>query len=154
FGGLLHSLLSWKVMLPAALLVGWTAGTVLVLRAVGLWDVTDAKTTLVWLLLAGLPLVYSGIEASSKNNHWWTAARVQFKAVAFIEVVRDSHSFSLPIELLLFPLLLGLTVLSAAADDRQDLKTARRLVDFVLVSAGLILLLVALRDVFVHFDES
>src|SRR5690606_12265718 len=111
FGGLLHSLLSWKVMLPAALLVGWTAGTVLVLRAVGLWDVTDAKTTLVWLLLAGLPLVYSGIEASSKNNHWWTAARVQFKAVAFIEVVRDSHSFSLPIELLLFPLLLGLTVL-------------------------------------------
>jgi hypothetical protein len=129
-----------------ALLAGYTYGVVLLLRKAGLWAPSLTKDTIVWFLFAGLALAASAIEHSKEERFWRDALAEQLKALVIIEWIVSSYTFSLPVELALVPMLVGITLFDAVAATRAEFKVVSRITTAMLALAGLSVLVFALVE--------
>jgi hypothetical protein len=107
---------------------------------VGIWRAALVSDTALWFVATGLAL-YAGAFASPGAKH--APKRVVAGAIGlavFMEVVVNFYVFALPVELLLVPFLTVLVAISVYAEGKEQYVLAKRLVDALLTTFGVVAL--------------
>ena len=118
----------------------YLAAIIIMFHAVGLWSADMLKETLVWAIFTAISLIIE-IPRALKKHNWFKEIVVEnigFGAMLFVVV--DMRSFSLPIEIVLFPIVAILTLLLVFAEHKPEHKQIIKPIRAVLAFIGLVML--------------
>lgn len=139
-GGVVSALCSRKLLTPAVLLGACTAGIVWVLYVMGVWTQALLKDTILWYLLTGPALAFSVAIKSAKEGIARVVLRRSVKAVLILQFLVTTHTFSMPVEFVLTPVLAVLAVLDAFADTDPRYAQVKKLTSALMALSGLAIL--------------
>lgn len=123
------------------LLFSYVGLAVLLLAQVGLWEQSQLKTTLVWLLLIAPVTAFRVTEREPKFFGTWITDNL--KIVVVLEFLSGQYTLSLWYELLLVPFVTVLSVMIAVAKDPKH-RPAKRLLEWILT---IIVAVIIIRDI-------
>lgn len=126
-----------KILLPLLIMLGYVAVEVWLAAGLRLWNWGMAKDTTVWVLTAGLVLMFNFLQAAREEGFFKNQLLDTIRLVAFLEFFIALYPLSLIWELIL-QLVLGfltLTSLIAAHDPRHA--PVKRVIDGLLALVGL-----------------
>jgi hypothetical protein len=121
--------------------------------SLAIWGVSEAglrydgsiKDAVVWGLLAGLPLFTSFNKVAKREGYWTSAFIDAFKFTALVEVFVNLYVFPLPIELLLQPVVVLMSLTSHVAGSNPETRPAKRLLDGLLSISGVVVLIIVAK---------
>lgn len=133
-----------KIVVPVVLMGAYTTGVVYILSNVGLWAPNLLKDTILWFLLTGLAVATTAVTSQTPNQVIGSSLRDSLKVVVFLEFLVNAHTFSLPAELLLVPIVSIVVMLDAVARTNEKYSDVARLLSWVQVVFGFGILMSAL----------
>jgi hypothetical protein len=144
----------WKLWVPVLLLALYSVLIVVLLAQLGLWAISQFAETILWFLVAGLPLATSAFDHATEVNFWRDAVAAQLHLIVVLEFVADSHTMPLLAELVLVPILFTVTALYVAATAQARFRNAARLLGAMLSAFGIAILTVAVTNVVSTLQEA
>lgn len=96
--GLLSATSNKAILVPAVAYLCWITTALAAADAVGLWDARLAKAAVLWLLFSGLGLFGAGLEAAKREGAITGAFKRLLGAAVIFEIVANTASFPLFIE--------------------------------------------------------
>jgi len=126
-----------KVIGPVAALAGWMAGLAALAHTVDLWKIDVLSDTVVWLVTVGMAFYFS-LDKIAEDEWFRRTVRRAVGVAVFVEVFVNLRVFSLPVELVLVPVVTFLVALSAYSEGKDEFKAAHRLVTFLMSVVGVI----------------
>lgn len=108
-----------KILATMGLMILYAVGTVLALYAINLWTITLLKETIIWFLFAAVPLAFT---SASDEGFISKIVSDSLRVLVLIEYLIATYTFSLPVELVLVPLLTLVMMLHGVAgvDERHS----------------------------------
>jgi hypothetical protein len=113
-------------------MAAYTYAIVGMLAAADLWTVAQLKDTVLWFVVSGIALVFAAVDGAKQANFWAGTVVDQLKALVFLEYLAAESSWSLPVELIVFPVLVGMAMMQAVAGMRKEHKALAKVLAFVL----------------------
>ncbi|MEO8436955.1 MAG: hypothetical protein ABI562_00750 [Chloroflexota bacterium] len=110
---------------------------VLLAQKQGLWDTRLLKETLVWFVLPGIPLLFRFTQAWEGRPFYVRTLVGAVSLSAIVEFYVGLGSFSLPVELLLLPLITFLAVFSTVALAKPETRQIGKIAGAVMALLGL-----------------
>lgn len=138
--GSLHSILTatalriWAVLLILAV---WIGGSVYGALEIGLWESELLGETMFWAVGSGLVLMFSVTQELTDREHLRKIVLGILGLAVITEVFVNLYVFHYLVELLLLPVIVLLAMLSAVAGTKDEYRSVKSLVDFVLSLVGL-----------------
>lgn len=145
-GGIFRAAVHWKILVPAIVVVAYSAAIVSGLHWVGLWGWDLLKDTILWLVFSGLALAFSGVQLNSDVPTWRRVLTDQLKAVVLVEYIVNVYTFPLWVELVLAPTLVFVGMVDAFARLDPKYKSVAQLTGFLLAVFGFAVLGFAVRQ--------
>lgn len=145
----LHPILVVLVLLMA----GWVAGLIVIAAGIGWWEVELATDTVVWFVGTALVLMFGVAEAVGKERFLSQSILRAVKVTVFVEVFVNLYVFSLPVELVLLPVVTVLLMLSAVAGSEQRFASVKLLVDTVVALVGFSLLAYVVGQIITDWQD-
>lgn len=118
----------------------YTAGLVFLGRWLGLWGTALCFDTALWFFGTAIALIFSLTDATRDEHFFRRTALRALKVTVFVEVFVNFHIFSLPVELVLVPVLSFVALLSLFAATKKETLKVKHACDFILAVVGLVLL--------------
>jgi uncharacterized membrane protein len=131
--------LSWKVLLPIGVMAAYTAFLAGALRLIHLWNAQLIKETLLWFLLAAVPLLVDAVGQRDPETFFKKAVSDALKVIVVFEFLVGTYTFSLPVEIVLVPVLAFLAAAEAYAGMKPEYAGAARLTGTILAIFGLVI---------------
>lgn len=125
----------------------YTLGVVLAMRSVALWDSSLIKDTVFWVSFVALGMLMNASSMLSDKGYFRQAVVDCLKVTGFVEFVSNLYSFSLWIELLMFPVLAILVLMQAIAETRKELAPAKTALRALLLVFGCISLYFTVQNI-------
>lgn len=102
-----------KLLVLFSSLAIWVVLVASLANAFGVWTSGEVAPTVVWYFLGGLPLLGRAFDAKEGSQHFRGYAKDALSGTALLEFVYVAGTFSLPIELILTPVvtLVGLMII-------------------------------------------
>lgn len=141
------------IVTVVGLLAIYTVACVAILARQGLWTVTNLKTTLLWFVTFALVAIGRRAGKARQTGFIGATLREALAATVLIQFLVDTYTFSLPVELILMPLVTLITGMKAVGETKPEHAAAGRLLDRVLVIIGLGYLGHAAYQAAVHYRE-
>jgi len=153
--GIVKILLRWKLLLPLVGMFVYIGVWVFLLAKAGLWQWSQLKDTLLWALASAGALLFRANEAGGDEKFFLRAVRENIGVAALLELVLNSYTFSLWIEIVLIPFvgLLGLVEAYTKIRRDKDLDKVHRFVSGLLGFIGFVILALTLREVIHHWGS-
>ena len=114
--------------------------------AIGVWDNSLLKDTLLWSLVAFGSLLKIGDKGTFKEKLYCIAFRC-FSLSFFLEYLANMSSFSLLAELIIFPFVASIVVCSVIAEHKDEHKILRKPLNIILAIYGTIVLFYTLHKI-------
>lgn len=133
-----------KILVPVVLMGAYTAGVVWILSNVGLWDFSLLKDTILWFILTGFVVATTAVTSPTPDQVIVSSLRDSLKVVVLLEFLVNAHTFSLPAELLLVPIVSIVVMLDAVARTDEKYSGVARFLSSVQVVFGFGILISAL----------
>jgi hypothetical protein len=130
-----------KILLPTLTMFGYIAATVLVGAKLKLWNSDLFKDTVVWSFGPALVLLFSISDAGEKEHFFRRAVLNTIKYTILIEFYMNLVVLSLPVELVLVPVVTILTLLSIVTSTDDQYKSVKTLLNWVTSLIGCALLI-------------
>ncbi len=148
FGGVVRAFLNWRIQAPLVVYAIYIALCIWIARGLGLWNASHLKDTILWFLLAGIPLLFNVNQAGKNARFFRDTARSTVELGVFFSFFVNLVSLSLVGELILQILLAVLVgTRSVAASDRQY-EMVKRLVDILLLIIAVTLSVYTARSLY------
>ena len=129
--------LGWKLSVPILLMAAYSGAIVAELARLGWWTGELLKETVLWFVLSGVALMFSGLGKRAGERGFWRRLLVdQLKATVLFEWLASAYTFSLPVELALVPLLVLLGAANALAQMKEEYASIRWLTALPIVALG------------------
>lgn len=115
--------------------------------SIGLWTYGNLKTTILWAATFAFVSFFelTRIQAAKEEKAFFTRlVRKAFAVTGVLTFIVELHSFSLVVELIVFPVLFIATILHSIAGREPKSKTAQKLLSAILMAAGTWLFLYSL----------
>lgn len=142
-----------KIAIPAIAYVTCIAALVWGAMRVGLWSQALLAATLLWFVFAGLALFFKLNEAGKDKHFFRKTALATLGVGAFIEFFVNIKTFSLPVELILAPIITLLVGVQIVAKGNREHAAARRLVEGLLGVIGVVLLSITIIDLARNWED-
>ena len=126
-----------KVVGPVVVLAGWTAGLAALAQMIELWNIDVLSDTAVWFVTVGMAFYFS-LDKIAEDGWFRRAARRAVGVAVFVEVFVNLRVFSLPVELVLVPVVTFLVALGTYSEGKDEFRPAHRLVTFLMSATGVI----------------
>ena len=120
-------------------MLAYTTLIIYCLLQLGLWDKSQLKNTIVWVLTVGL-FSFSDISPEKNTNYFKKALKDIFKFTAIIEFIINVYTFNLFIELLIIPIAVFIVGILAFAEREEQHKPVAKLMNGILSIFGLFLI--------------
>ena len=148
----LRQLATPKLWIPLALMAFYVAGLLVAGWKAGFWTPDLATDTVFWFVGSALVLFFKLNEASGPGFFRRTALAT-VEVTVFVEFAMNVSVFSLPVELILQPVLAILFMLGAYTASKPEYEQVKRSIDFVLGFAGFVLVVAVVVLTVGRFDE-
>lgn len=127
-----------KIIIPIVTLVVYVGVLVFVGWCVKWWTINQTTDTVFWFFGSALVLLFN-IDRVSKTERFFRQAALGTVGITALTefFVNDLFVFSLPVELLLIPLLSVLAIISVVAGHKPHFRSVKRLIDTVLALVGI-----------------
>jgi hypothetical protein len=135
------SKLLWVWFTVAAYTVGLVTG----LEKVGLWDESLTKETLVWFVFSAVVYPFQFSDPAAQPRVLAVVAKDSISALILIEVLIDTYTLSLPVELILVPVLTLIALLGTVAALKDEHKQVASFMTGIQAVVGLSLAALAIR---------
>ena len=142
-----------KIIIPLIAMLLYIGLMVLALKKIGFWDVSAAKDTILWTLGSAFATYFSLNKAGQDNNYFKNVILDNIKFVLILEFVVNLYSFSLPVELIVIPVVSFIATSNAFAESKPEYKQVRKLLNFILGVFGLYLLSFTIREIVLDFQN-
>lgn len=126
-----------KVVGPVVALAGWTAGLAALAHTIDLWNLDVLSDTVVWFVTVGMAFYFS-LDRVAEDGWFRRTLRRAVGVAVFVEVFVNLRVFSLPVELVLVPVVTFLVVLGAYSEGKDEFRAAHRLATFLMSVVGVI----------------
>ncbi len=148
----LRTLTTPKLSIPLALMALYVAGLLFAGWKAGIWSSELATDTAFWFAGSAVVLFFKLNEASEPGFFRRTALAT-VELTVFIEFAMNISVFSLPAELILQPVLAVLVTMAAYTALKPEYEQVRRVLDFALGFAGVVLVVVVVVRTIGRLDE-
>lgn len=133
---LAHAFFKPVILLPVAGMGAYVIGLVLLARRFDLWSVDLLKDTIIWFIATGFVL-FINVSRSAQRGFFRSASLDAAKATVFLEFFLNLMVFSLPVELLLLPVVFLATAIPIVARGNPANASVVRFMSFVSSALGL-----------------
>lgn len=140
----LTSALHRKIVIPVVLLVLYVLLVVRGLEAVGLWDHSLLKDTVIWFLFSGVVLFFSPVTGWDEKKPFRQVMREQLSLLLPLEFLINTYTFPLYIELLLVPALVFMGLVGIVAEYENNFEHARQFASSLQAIAGWVMIIFVL----------
>jgi hypothetical protein len=141
------------VVVPVLLMAGWVGGLILVTARIGWWEGELATDTAVWFFGTALAVMFNVTAALSEERLLIRTFLRAVKITVLVEVFVNLYVFSLPVELILLPVLTVLLVLSLVAGSDRRLTSVKGPIDTVVALIGFALIVYVLSEVVTGWQD-
>lgn len=136
FGGVLRAFLAPKILLSLAIAALWIGACVWLLAMSAVWNWSNLKTTLVWVITFAFVTVMDVSRISEDDTYFGKTVRDVLGATVIVTFVAEAYSFGLIAELALLPVLTVIGLMYELAKREPKYKAVERLCLAILVLAG------------------
>jgi hypothetical protein len=120
----------------------------------GLWTPDALKETLIWFACGALAYPLQFHDPQKKPRVLRVLIRDSVSVLILVEVLVGTYTFSLPVELVIVPVLTVIAVTGAVAELQEEHKPVAKLLNTVQAVLGLVLISVAVRRAIVDPEHS
>jgi len=152
--GLVRQALLSKVILVWLSLVVYAVILVLGLRELGLWTIDLLKDTLIWFAFGALAYPFQFHDPQKTPRVLRVLVRDSLSVLIVVEVLVETYTFSLPIELIIVPTITLIAMMGAVAETREEHKPVAKILGNVQALFGLVLLAIVVRRAVIDPDHS
>lgn len=138
-GGLVRVFCHFKILVPVGLMLLYTTVVVVLLRALGLWNVTLMKDTIVWFALGAMAMMFRFGTSDDAEDILRRVVTDNIKVVVLLEFLSNTYTFSLPVELALVPLLVSIGMIDIVATRDQNFSSVAEMTKKLQAIIGLVL---------------
>lgn len=125
--GLLKIFFGHRILVPFMLMVGYTAGVIVMLNVLGAWDATLVTPTIVWFLTTAVVNFFRLPRAMKEPDYFRKLATDAIAAPVIVQFLVDMYPFSLMGEVFLQGGFVVFGLLAAVAALKPEHASARRL---------------------------
>lgn len=126
-----------KILIVLALAIIWVSLEIFSIHLLGIWDPRHAKSTTFWFFGSACLLILEYEKIAKCPNFFRQTAKSSLTWLALVEFIANLHSFSLLVELLIFPILFLLTIILAVSETDARLNRFASIVNTILAGIGL-----------------
>lgn len=138
-GSVVHAILQPSILGSISALAAYCFVLAYVGGLAGIWHPGLSKDTIIWFLGVGVVLL-SNVGQVPEADRWFRReARKVARVTIFVAFFVNVAVFSIPIELILVPVLTLLGVMSAFTSGKEEFQPAKAFVDGLLAVAGVVL---------------
>ena len=112
---LVRAFLAWKVLTMYLASTLYTCSAVYLLHKLDWWSIAQLKDTILWCTLTILKTLLNLSDVRENKNYLREALLDNLKITLLVEFITETYTFSLPVELILVPLLFLLGGIQAVA---------------------------------------
>ena len=135
--GVLRTLMSKPLLITHALIISYVLILVIWLFQLGLWDWSQSKNTIIWLVSVGWLSLFN-LDKYRKNQHFYKEfCFSNFKLLAIVQFILGIYTFSIWVELILVPVLALFGMLHAFSQTDKKFLQAEKLITNIFAFYGL-----------------
>lgn len=138
--GVIKAAVFSKLILVWLSLAGYVAALLWLLHSAGMWTDAYAKDTAIWFAFVAVAFPFQFHDTERAPNVSRTLARDGLSVMIVLEVLVNTYTFSLPVELVLVPMVTLLVAMAAFADLKEEHKPVASLLGKLQAILGLSLL--------------
>jgi hypothetical protein len=150
---LLRALIEPKIMATLLVALGYVGLLLLLLSQIGIWKPVLVKDTIFWFLFTGIATAFSLIGSWKGESLLRILLHDALRISIIIEFLTGTYTLSLPLEMLLVPLLVLLAIMETMADSGFEQLSMKRAIKWVQGTLGLAILGIAVRDALVDWQH-
>lgn len=122
------------------------------LHWIGIWEWSLLKDTIFWVLCVEFPLFMKAIEKADSGHFFGKLIKENIAVSVIIEFFIGFWTFSLPIELVLVPLTVIISLLYAVSEREKTYRSAKKFFGSLQVIWGIVLIINAINEL-IHSPE-
>jgi len=126
---------------------------VLLYRKIQLWNIFLIKDTGFWVLGTAFVLLVDTARASQDEHYFEKILWDNLKLILVLEFIVNLYTFSLWVEIILMPLLFLIVAMGAVAETRKEHMPVKKVTDPILAIFGISLIIFALFNIIVDYQE-
>lgn len=134
-----------KLTLVFAAMAAYITVLVMILKNLGMWDISLLKDTLFWFFGTGVVLFMNTSKASGDPSQIKKMFRESFTLIVILEFIANLYSFHFLIEFMLVPVLVMITGMQVLANMEDKYKISRKPLTFILAVYGFFVLFYSIR---------
>lgn len=142
----LRSLTHRKILTPLFVGAAYVSLAVVILNHIGIWTSALLKDTVFWFVFTGAATAFSLVGTWKGESLLRHLAADALKITIVVEFLTSEYTLSLPVELALVPILFLLGGMNAVAGDDPKYAPVKRLIVFLQIALGLLIVIVAFRS--------
>ncbi|MDD5131293.1 MAG: hypothetical protein PHH44_01385 [bacterium] len=125
------------IIVSAVLMLFYIVLEVVVLSRIGLWDISQLKSTIIWGMTIATIMLFQ-INNIIEDSHFFTkAVKDSIRFTVFIDFIVNLYVFSLIIEFILVPIAALIGGMLAVAETNEKYKPVQKLLNDILIMFGL-----------------
>jgi hypothetical protein len=118
---------------------------VLALRGLGVWTADLLKDTLIWFAFCALAYPFQFHDPQTEPRVLRALVRDSLSVLIVVEVLIGTYTFSLPLELVIVPVMTLIAITGVVAEVREEHKPTARLLGTVQALVGIVLMSIVIR---------
>jgi hypothetical protein len=150
---LLRTLFNKKIFIPLMTMLLYIAFMVIAFEKIHFWDISATKDTILWTLGSAFGMYFSLNKVAQDENYFKNVILDNLKIVLILEFVVNLYSFSLPVELIVIPIVSFIVLLNVFVKLKTEYKQVSKLLNFVLGCFGVILLVFTVKEIILDFQN-
>ena len=155
FVGIATAFLKLQILIPLVAMLAWVGLELWVGARLALWNPTLAKSTILWTLGSAGVLLFNStqLDSDSESHFFRRTIAATVGVTVFVEFFANLYVMSLPVELVVQIIVLALSLMVVAADQKSEYKPVKVLCERVLVVIGLTLFIFVVRQVYLDWHR-
>ncbi len=144
---LLKTFFKKKIIGVVLLMAFYVSTFIYLLKEIGFWDKSLIKESVIWFFGTGFIMLMNSNEATHDIGYFKKSITNNIKFVLIMEFIINFYSFNIWIEIIIFPILMSIGILSAISETKEENKQAKKITDSLMAIFGVILLSFTLCEV-------
>lgn len=142
-----------KIQILFIAMIAYIVYIILILSKINFWDFSALKDTIIWFFGTALVTFFALNKALQNDDYFKQVVLDNVKFAVVLEFIVNIYTFSLPIEIIIVPVIIFLAIMSSFLENKPKEKQVKSFVDSILGIIGLFLLSFTIREVVVDFHN-
>lgn len=152
FFQLIKAFFAWKLTLSYMLMFTYIACVIWVLKVMAIWKVDHITLTVLWCVCVAFVMLFN-FQKANDQKFFKNSVKDNIKGLVFLEFFLNLYVFNFWIEFMIVPIFAIIGGMKAIAERNKEYEIVDKLLNFILVAAGLFLLFFAFYKVFTDFEN-